>query len=104
MLLRYEDVLTDVTTILASIGAATGLDPSRIDPAAAQGLPVRGSSSFRGDVGKVHWRGVEKDELFKPLERAANWDDERHERFNWLAGEQMLELGYSLTGPTHAEI
>lgn len=102
ILLRYEDVLTDVIATLQSIGAVTGLDPAGIDLTAAEALPVRGSSSFGRVEGRVDWRCAEKNEAFKPLERAAAWDGEQHKRFNWLAGDQMLELGYGLTGSTDA--
>lgn len=99
LLLRYEDVVRDVRTTIRRIVDFMGLDPDAIDISKASSLPVRGSSSFRTQDGNVNWTRVPKDESFKPLERSAAWDDERHRRFNRIAGEQMTELGYQLAGP-----
>lgn len=42
----------------------------------------------------VHWLPVKKTEEFQPLTRAADWSRARHERFNWLAKNELLKLGY----------
>lgn len=104
LLLRYEDIVLDVRLAIRRIADIADLDPDAIDLSAATALPVRGSSSFQRDDGDVHWRGVPQDESFKPLERASTWDEERHRRFNWIAGEQMVELGYSLTGSATSDL
>jgi hypothetical protein len=96
-LLHYEKLYSDNETQMRQLLAFLGLDPGRYDFAQAQALAVRGSSSYHAqESGRPQWRPVEKDEGFQPLERWRGWDRRRHERFNWLAGQPMTELGYSL--------
>jgi protein-tyrosine sulfotransferase len=94
-LVRYEDLLDDTEGQLRSIFNFLGLDPAAYDFRAAQELPVRGSSTFGRDGRNVHWELVAKDESFAPKERWRTWSAAERERFEWLAGEQMRELGYA---------
>jgi protein-tyrosine sulfotransferase len=57
-------------------------------------LPVVGSSEFKRGRGGVHWLPVRKTGNFNPLARAASWERAEHERFNWLAKNELIELGY----------
>ena len=43
----------------------------------------------------MHWLPVRKTAEFDPLARAAGWDRAQHERFNWLAGKELEQLGYT---------
>lgn len=95
-IVRYEDLVRDPAE-LRSVLTALGLDAEVYDFEAARNLPVRGSSSYRRDGGEVHWKPVERSADFRPLERWADWSRSRHERFNWLAGDQMRALGYELS-------
>jgi hypothetical protein len=62
---------------------------------AALNLPVRGSSVFRGqDPTNIHWKPVEKTADFNPLLLWSHWDQALHERFNWLAGQYLVQFGY----------
>ena len=68
---------------------------SKYDFDAAINLPVRGSSVFRGTRPKeYHWDPVEKTPDFNPVGRWNNWSRSTHERFNWIAGEKLVALGY----------
>ena len=49
------------------------LEPSVFDRAAAERLPVRGSSTYRGGGERVHWTAVEKTSAFDPVERWRTW-------------------------------
>lgn len=93
-IVRYETVCADIEGELRKLFEFLALDPSRYDYAAARRLPVRGSSEVRAAGDKVHWQGVAKTESFKPTERSSSWGRARHERFNWLAGQALTELGY----------
>ena len=94
MLVRYEDIYLDTEAEVRLILDFAGLDPARYDFASACNLPVRGSSVLRGGSEKVHWNAVPREPGFNPLERWRGWNRERHERFNWLAGEQLEAFGY----------
>ena len=96
-LVRYEDLVTDLRSELTSALVAVGLDPGDYDFEAAGALPVKGSSTFRGGEGDVHWAPVDRTGDFRPLERWTDWPRSLHERFNWLAGEQLRRLGYEPT-------
>lgn len=102
LLVRYEDLLADVEGELRRVFDYLDLDAQRVDFAAAARLPVRGSSSFGvGDAG-VHWSPVAKTDEFQPVKRWASWSRRRRERFLWLAGDGMRDLGYTdLEPPRH---
>jgi hypothetical protein len=42
---------------------------------------------------------VAKDATFAPKERWHSWPGEWRERFDWLAGDQLRSLGYSVPPP-----
>jgi len=94
-LVRYEDLVDDPERELRAIFEFLGIDPTRYDFEAARNLPVRGSSAFGRDNGKVHWKGVAKDASFAPKERWRSWHTAQFERFDWLAGEQLVAVGYA---------
>jgi hypothetical protein len=94
LLIRYEDLLKDLRGELTKIFTYLEIDAGAYDFAAAEKLPVKGSSSFGTDKGTVHWRPVEKTESFNPLRRWAGWGPGMHERFNWIAGAESVKLGY----------
>jgi len=100
MLVKYEDLVRDVETTLASVFAFLGLDSDPYDQERAAGLGVIGSSDLARS-GDVHWDAVPKADAFDPLHRFAEWSPAQHQRFNWIAGSEMERLGYSLmaTGP-----
>ncbi len=94
-LVRYEDLVDDPERQLPAILEFLGLDVTRYDFEAARRLPVRGSSAFGRDTGKVHWEVVARDASFAPKERWRQWSAAQLERFDWLAGEQLVDLGYA---------
>jgi hypothetical protein len=102
LLVRYEDLVADVEGELRRIFAYLDLDARRVDFAAAASVRVRGSSSFGVVDGKVHWNPVDKTAEFQPVKRWGGWTRWRRERFLWLAGNRMRELGYAdLEPPRH---
>jgi hypothetical protein len=95
LVVRYEDLCNDVEGELQRVLRFLNLDVSVYDFAAAARLPIRGSSTLRADgADAVHWKPVDKPDDFNPLERWQHWRRGLHERFNWLAGRQLSELGY----------
>lgn len=103
LLVRYEDLYGNVEKELRRIFEYLQLDPDSYDYAGAANLPVRGSSTLRGQPSAhdvpwvargIHWDPVEKPANFNPVERWANWSRSKHERFNWLAGERLEKFGY----------
>ena len=94
-IVRYEDLLDDPEGQLRTVFEFLGLDASRYDFQAAHTLPVRGSSAFGRQRGNVHWETVAKDASFAPKERWRSWSDAQSERFDWLAGEQLVAFGYA---------
>ena len=96
-LVRYEDLYLNLEDQLRDILTFVDLDTGVYDFEAAANLPVRGSSDVRGNSGdQVHWKPVAKDEHFNPLRRWQSWSRAQHERFNWIAGDAMIQLGYDL--------
>lgn len=98
LLVRYEDLVINLESEMRRILAYLGLDVELYDFAAAQDLPVAGSSTL-GRLGDgLHWQPVNKDSNFQPLHRFDHWTDKLHRRFDWLASEQLVELGYEPKG------
>jgi len=91
---RYEDLLDDVDAEMKRVLAFAGLDPREFDREAARNLPVRGSSSYLGGRGEIHWDPVPRGADFDPRRRWASWSPRMRERFAWIAGRQMQALGY----------
>lgn len=95
MIVRYEDLYSDTEEELRQIFAFLDLETETYNLDAAMNLPVKGSSAFHGQGEKsVHWEPIEKTSDFKPLERWSHWDRALHERFNWIAGQYLLQFGY----------
>lgn len=95
LLVRYEDLVARLRPTLSDILAHVGLDIGRYDFAAADNLPVRGSSVFRGGVAKTHWEPVAKTPDFRPLARwRETWTEENYRMFSIIASEEMQALGY----------
>jgi Sulfotransferase family len=98
-LVRYEDLLGDVKA-LSPILQFAELDEKVYDFEAASQLPVRGSSFYFGPSRRsVHWEPVSKGPDFTPKDRWRSWTREMHERFEWIAGEQLRYFGYASLVP-----
>lgn len=93
-IIRYEDLYERTEKVLRHILEFLGLEIESYDFDRAINLPVRGSSVHRGGAAAVHWKPVEKTEEFNPVERCKHWSARRHRRFNWIAGQELLEFGY----------
>ena len=96
LVVRYEDIHKNTKDEMMKILSFLGLDMEKYDFEAAQKLPIKGSSDIR-DQGRenVHWLPLNKTQKFNPMKRWENWGRARHERFNWLAGQYLLQFGYS---------
>ncbi len=94
-IVKYEDLCDNLENELSGILAFVGLDQTRYDFTNAINLPVRGSSVFRGAKEKeYHWEPLVKTADFNPIARWNEWSRSTHERFNWIAGQQLVALGY----------
>jgi protein-tyrosine sulfotransferase len=95
LVVKYEDLFNDPKHEITRILSFLGLEQEEYDFDAAINLPVRGSSVFRGTRPKeYHWDPVEKTPDFNPVGRWNKWSRSNHERFNWIAGQQLVALGY----------
>lgn len=99
-IVRYEDLVDDLDATLPGILEFLQLDREAFDFQAAARLPVRGSSVYFG-AGRdsVHWEPVERDATFDPKVRWQAWAPELHQRFDWIAGRQLRQLGYEQAPP-----
>lgn len=96
LIVHYEKLLTDLEAELWRILEFCDLDPRAYDFEAARRTPLRGSSTDRGTGVELHWRPVPRPDDFKGLVRWEGWDEERHRRFNAVAGEELMRLGYGI--------
>lgn len=100
LIVRYEDLVTDLVPHLRRILSFLRLDASRYDFDAAENMPVRGSSMLKLQGQALHWKPVAKSQDFRPLERAKHWTASQHRLFLAEAGLSQQLLGYSIEG-TH---
>jgi hypothetical protein len=98
LVIRYEDLVTDLSAELHRILAFLRLDPRGYDFDAAEAMPVRGSSMLKTAGQALHWKPVPKSSNFDPLNRASNWTARDHRRFLRTAGLYQQLLGYSVDG------
>lgn len=96
LIIKYEDLFLHEQTELRKIIAFLDLDESVFDFDCLQSLGVIGSSDVKNSGEGIHWNETQKKRDFNPLDRFRHWGSKRHERFNWIAGRQMIELGYEL--------
>lgn len=99
LLVRYEDLLTDLRGQMGCIFKFAGLPEDLYDFDAAAAAPVIGSSSMKNEAGRITWKPQPKQEGFDPLKRFSHWPNYRHARFNWIAGRQSEALGYPWRQP-----
>ncbi len=95
LITRFEDLVHDTEGELRRIFSFLALDPNKYNFWAAASLPVIGSCETRRTGGReIHWNPIEKTQDFNPVERASKWGRRMHERFNWIAGDELEQIGY----------
>lgn len=94
LIIKYEELYANTENEMMKILSFLDLDAGRYDFKQALNSPVIGSSVFKRGGGAVHWEPVIKTPEFNPLLRSAEWTRAQHERFNWLAGKELVSLGY----------
>lgn len=95
IIVRYEDLVIDLRGSLTRIFRFLDLTEDDFDFERAAQLPVRGSSTYFGlGHDSVHWEPVPRGKDFDPIQRWRGWDRRQHERFEWIAGEQLRHFGY----------
>ena len=98
LIVRYEDLVTDLTAEMHRILAFLRLDPAGYDFDAAEASPVRGSSTLKGQGQSLHWKPVPKSSNFNPLARANHWTASQRRSFLQSAGMYQHLLGYEAEG------
>ncbi len=94
LIVKYEDLQQNTAAEMQKILPFLNLDSAHYDFAAMNELPVFGSSQLVTEGNqKVHWEG-NKFENFEPTKRWQHWDQQLHDRFNWIAGKELQQLGY----------
>jgi hypothetical protein len=95
LIVRYEDIYTNIEDELTKILTFLGLEIKKYNFKAAENLAVIGSSELQDSEGLIHWKAREKRADFNPIGRWSHWKRPRHERFNWLAGAYLERFGYA---------
>ena len=92
---RYEDLHQNTKGEMQKILSFLGLDVDKYNFDAALDLPVLGSSESSNQGTKnMNWEPVKRWSNFNPTQRWKHWKRIRHERFNWVAGDYLVKLGY----------
>ncbi len=94
LLVKYEDMLLNRRDSLKKIYNFLNLDINSINEKEVESLFVSGSSEIRRKTGSLSWSHVENNSSFRPLERYSGWRDSKLRRFEWLAGDSLLRMGY----------
>ena len=96
---RYERILSDRDHQLTELLQFLKLDPLLYDFDKARQLPAYGSSALRGEEEAVHWRPVNIPVNHQFTGQWESWNLYRKQRFNWIAGQSMSDLGYQPNRP-----
>ncbi len=94
VLVRYEDLVSDLEAALRPVLDHLDLDPAGFDLAAASALPARGSSAVA--KAGVAWQPVPVAEIGDPLGRGDRLAPQLVQRLAWLAGPEAHALGYDV--------
>jgi protein-tyrosine sulfotransferase len=92
--IHYEDVVRHTGRELSKLFQRVGLDPDVYPYEKLDDVPVVGSSTYGQEKGRITWEEKDVDDSFDPTQRFSNWGKRRHERFDWIAGEELRALGY----------
>lgn len=96
LLIRYEDFLSEPEEFIHSILTFLELDPAIYPFEELGDLPVIGSSDLTSDGrAEIHWNPISKHSSFDPSNRFQDWTDYQKEQFDWIAGQELENLGYS---------
>lgn len=96
MVVRYEDMVSNVRDSMTAVLEHVGLDVTTYPFDAAQALPFRGSSELAKGDG-VHWEQIECDSI-NPAQRGTGLSAEQRAVFDRLAGDELEALGYRRDG------
>lgn len=94
ILTRYEDLLSTPAE-MGRVLKFLGIDPSGYPWDQFTRLPVRGSTFFRGNADRIHWKPVEKTAEFHPVGRWKTWSWWLRFLFRKTAGPELMALGYT---------
>ena len=95
LITKFEDLVRNTEGELRRIFSFLGLDPNKYDFQAAASSPVIGSCESRQTGEReIHWNPIQRTQDFNPVDRASKWGRRMHERFNWIAGDDLEQLGY----------
>jgi hypothetical protein len=92
---HYEDVVQRTRRELQKLFERVGLDPELYPYEKLDDVPVVGSSTYGQEGKDVTWEEREADDSFDPTQRFRDWGRKEHERFDWIAGEELRALGYT---------
>lgn len=101
-MVRFEDLVDELTVSLDALLRWLDLDPAAYDFAATADVPVRGSSHHVNEDGRVHWDPLPRPLGFRPIGRWTGWTPDEVETFERMAGAQLDLLGYPRAGAAGA--
>jgi len=93
-IVRYEDLWLDAENTLRGLFDFLDLDPDVYDYKSARRLSITGSSETAKNGAPIHWEPVAMSAEFDPMSRFDHWTENRHYRYNRIAGQEMELLGY----------
>jgi hypothetical protein len=96
---RYEDLILNEKEELEKIFNFLDLSTNDFDFEKIKNLPVIHSSFHDGSVKPKDFDPTERQSVkpkdFDSIKRHKKWSRIKHERFNWLANDELLYFGYS---------
>jgi hypothetical protein len=95
LMVRYEDVARGHKRAFAKVFRFAGVPLERVPWQTIRQLPLRGSSTERGDSGALNWNPIPKPRAFNPIGRWRGWTRSEKQSFKRNAGRELIELGYA---------
>lgn len=94
LFVRYEDVVDDPSAFIGKVCEKFNLDFSVYPVNEIHTLGVKGSSTIK-ENGAVTWETKAKPRGFNPVGRWSNWSSAERATFKRIAGEMLIDCGYS---------
>jgi hypothetical protein len=95
VLVRFESLVADTQDSVGALLDFLGLDRERFPWDRLDSVGVRGSSTVRGQAGRLNWQKVERPDRFNPVGKWRDWGFLTRWTFKLIAGRQLIQLGYA---------
>lgn len=94
LFIKYENIFKKDPHTIHKIKIFVGSKGNYISEERIESLPLKGSSTHRGNNEKLHWEPIKKPSGFNPISRWSRWTPLERVIFKIVAGKALNYAGY----------